>query len=159
MRVDRESVVAHALDLIWLRCCGKAPPAANRVGRVIDENAKKFFTLGEAALKREFRPGIEASLDKLPESIRRFSAEIRPELTRIKIICFSELKACNLMWSHYAESHAGLVIEFQCADGCDSVYRLAKPVIYSERPPQFSDDSTVARILAGDKKFSSDDVD
>lgn len=159
IRVDQEAIIKLALELIWARCVGAAPPAANQLGKTIDAFAKKLESLGEFKLKEEFRRGLLISLEKLPDSVRKFSAEVRPQLSTTKIICFSECKKSNLMWSHYAESHAGLVLEFRNAEGCDSVYRLAKPVFYSEHPPQFSDTETLAKIMAGDENISHDSVD
>lgn len=159
IRVDQEAIIKLALDLIWARCIGAAPAAANQVGKTIDAYAQKLASLGESKLKEEFRPGLVNSLEKLPDLVRKFSAEVRPQLSTTKIICFSECKESNLMWSHYAESHAGLVLEFRNAEGCDSVYRLARPVCYSEHPPQFSDAETLAKIIAGDENISYDSID
>jgi hypothetical protein len=44
------------------------------------------------------------------------------------------------MWSHYAENHAGAVIEFRAAQEVDSPLLVAQPVRYSQEMPRLSYD-------------------
>lgn len=158
-RFDKEAVIARSLELIWLRCMRRAGPAANQVGKFIDLHADHFLALGEAETKKQMRLGVEAAADALPSSVSKFSTMLMPDLARMKIICFSEIKGSMLMWSHYAENHAGIVLEFQNAESCDSVYKMSRPINYSSHPPQFSDSETIAKILAGDENIRSDVID
>lgn len=153
--VDRAKVVDLALDLAWARCCGRAPKPENVMGHLLDQHAAQFYLLGEAAFKARMRRGVEIFLNDLPAKIRAFSTGLIPDLGRMKLICFSERNDSTLMWSHYAESHSGLVLGFANAESCDSVYKLARKVDYSARPPQFANEEELAAIVAGNASIPS----
>ncbi|WP_166636934.1 DUF2971 domain-containing protein [Cognatilysobacter terrigena] len=157
--VDRDRVIDLALDLIWERCCGRAPPAANAMGRLLDQKGAQFRRTGQGALKAAMRPGVEAFLAKLPEHVSSFSTGLFSDLGRTKLICFSERTDSVLMWSHYSESHCGIVLGFSNVDSCDSVYKLAKRVDYRPHPPRFADEEELAAIVAGNAGIPHDVVD
>ena len=64
-----------------------------------------------------------------------------------------------MMWGLYADKHSGLVLEFGNANGVDSVYKLAKPVTYSDRAPRILDDEELASFLAGNIQLNPERVD
>jgi len=147
---DRDEVVRLALDLLWQRCEGKSSPATTDMARLIDMSRPTWLRMGRDEFGNKIGQGIHQTLDKLPIVTKKFSEELRSKLATIKVICFSERHDCNLMWSHYAESHSGLVLEFRNVDGLDSPYKMAKPIQYSARPPQFATNEELARFISGD---------
>ena len=56
--------------------------------------------------------------------------EFNTLLDKYLFFCVSKNPACNLMWSHYADSHKGFCIEFK------SEYLKAKKIAYKERIPR-----------------------
>jgi hypothetical protein len=83
-------------------------------------------------------------LDSLTESRRQIAAQISerekaPELLyaqkwhemkrKYRVVCFSEVATNILIWSHYADSHKGVVLGFQSNEG------FARKVSYSRDVP------------------------
>ncbi len=150
IEVDRDEVAARTLELMWRRIDGDAAPSESPVAQLLDQNRNVFFAMGRHGLDEHFRPAILKSLDKLQGATKKFCDELRGPLSTSKVICFSARKDSILMWSHYAESHAGLVLEFRNIDGLDSPYKVAKPIHYSERAPQFAEAAELSALLAGE---------
>jgi hypothetical protein len=60
------------------------------------------------------------------------AANVRTLTQNIGVLCLSEIRDDILMWSHYADSHRGLCLEF---DGSYEFFARAQPITYkSERP-------------------------
>jgi len=150
---DRDEIAARTLDLMWRRCEGHALPAESAIAQILDHNRGAWLALGRQAFDEQLRPGIYASLDKVRTATKKFCDELRGPLTTSKVICFSARKDSILMWSHYAEAHSGLVLEFRDVLGMDSPYKMAKPIIYSARAPQFADAIELSCLLAGESKI------
>jgi hypothetical protein len=120
---------------------------------LIEVTRELWLKRGRADFEEGIAPGIHAVLDKLPEVTARFSSELRDHLATIKVICFSERHDSSLMWSHYADSHAGLVFEFRNVVELDSPYKLAKPIQYSSHPPKLATTDELARFISGDERI------
>jgi hypothetical protein len=77
-------------------------------------------------------------------------------LNENRIFCMSENYDNLLMWSHYADSHKGVVIRFKVIPEIQSAFSAASPVIYSERPPSLGtfDDIFYKTIGAVDQDIS-----
>ncbi len=52
----------------------------------------------------------------------------------LRILCLSVSPNLDSMWLHYAENHAGMVIEVSCLPIFDSVWLAAREVIYTDEP-------------------------
>ncbi len=83
---------------------------------------------------------IQTRKDLHPNNIRKQEKKIRADIQRINknvgIFSMSAIRDNLLMWSHYADSHRGICIQFKVTNdklfGCD----LSK-VIYQEEYPNF----------------------
>jgi hypothetical protein len=81
--------------------------------------------------------------DDILEGIRNGSAyfhnelkqQFLQEMAKTCIFCLTESNDNLLMWSHYAQQHSGLVIEFSAKDS-NSVLHKAEPVHYSTKLPK-----------------------
>jgi hypothetical protein len=54
------------------------------------------------------------------------------------------------MWNwvtHYADSYRGAVLQFEAVDELDSVWLLARPVVYQAAPPAIADPRTWAHCM------------
>jgi len=70
--------------------------------------------------------------DKQLETIQKRWTEIIEETNKtIKVCCFSELNDSLLMWSHYADQHKGICIEYDFIDE-DKIRPFLQPIIYSK---------------------------
>lgn len=157
---DSHYVTQRALDLMWERIQhpGQQPPM-NKMGALLERFRPHFLRLGRDWLDRDLRPGIEEALAKLPELLDTFGKEIVGRLQTVKVLCLSKVQDDNTMWGLYADNHRGLILEFANAEGVDSVYRIAKPVNYSDRAPPILDDEGLANFLAGNITLTADLVD
>lgn len=147
---DMEHVTRRALDLMWERVQkpGLRPPG-NKIGAVLEQFSIDFFQRGREQFDKDMRRGIAESLAKLPGLLEAFSKEILEHISKVKVLCLSRALDDNTMWGLYADNHRGLVLEFANAEGVDSVYRVAKPVNYSDRAPPLLEDEGLANYLAG----------
>lgn len=152
---DSNYVTERALALMWERIehPGQRPPM-NKMGVFLDQFRSKFVHLGFEIFKQEMRPGVKLSLANLPDLMRKIGKEVVDHMRTIKVLCLSRINDDNTMWGLYAENHRGLVLEFANAEGIDSVYRMAKPVNYSERAPPMLNDEELAHFLAGNIALS-----
>jgi hypothetical protein len=92
---------------------------------------------------------VDEQLAKLARGMTAFNAEVMGEqFANARIFCFSETPLSILMWSYYAENHAGLILRFR-DDTPDNPLTQAKPVRYVQQmPPLYSDDE-LSDLLAG----------
>jgi hypothetical protein len=64
--------------------------------------------------------------------------EIRTETNKnIRVTCFSERNDSILMWSHYADQHQGICLQYNFTD-CEEIRYLIQPAYYSETVFQLS---------------------
>ena len=147
---DAEHVTQRALNLMWERIQhpGQRPPM-NQMGALLEGLSAHFLQQGREQFDKDMRLGIGETLAKLPGHMDVFGKEIVGYLKTVKVLCLSRARDDNTMWALYADNHRGLVLEFANADGVDSVYRVAKPVNYSDRAPPLLDDEGLANFLAG----------
>jgi len=150
---DRGFLIDHSLELMWARVTnpGMEPPC-NRVGEILEENRAFFLRNGKDMFLKRMRPGIENSAANLPALLNAFSSEVIQHLSRVKVLCLSSVKDDNGMWGLYGNNE-GLVLEFVNVPELDSVYRLAKPIHYSDSAPRMLCDEEMADVLAGNRKL------
>lgn len=80
--------------------------------------------------------------DSAEESLSRYSKEIELRIgQRYRVCCFSTKSRCALMWSHYANKHQGICLEF---DVRDPVFLCAalKVEYYAEYPVLYAHENT-----------------
>jgi hypothetical protein len=157
---DANHVTRRALDLMWERIQNPgSQPSMNQMGGILDWLGPHHPWLTREQFDKDMRPGVAKALVKFPERVEMFNEEVIEHLKTIKVLCLSKVHSNNMMWGLYAEEHRGLVLEFGNAYGVDSVYKLAKPVIYSDRSPPILDDEGLANFLAGNIILTPDLVD
>ncbi len=92
-----------------------------------------------------FRESALILISRLPE----FHAKQKEILADTKLLCFTETNTNILMWSHYADLHRGVVLEFKCVPEIDSAWGAAQPVRYSREMPKFMSDEEFAKSMSG----------
>lgn len=84
--------------------------------------------------------------------LSEFNAAQARVLDRTGIICFAETPASMLMWSHYGESHKGVVVVFRIVVEADA-FLGALPACYGNEFPRFKfntfadSDATIRALL------------
>jgi hypothetical protein len=108
----------------------------------------------------------KASPDRLRSMVREVIDRITPEacdevfkrwetniLDNSGIICLSEIRDDILMWSHYAEQHKGVCLEFRF-EATASLFDLPLPVDYRQHYPEFDFAEQFSKVstLAAERK-------
>lgn len=83
-----------------------------------------------------------------PKFLSNYRKDVVLTLNKSKILCLSKAFDEMLMWSHYANNHAGALIVF-APTAQDSQFSIAKPVRYCEELPELLDVQTHALLLTG----------
>jgi hypothetical protein len=155
---DGDRVVSRVLQRLVDVYMGRAQPAA---GSAFDDNAKLLRTLlprlTEADIRSEHRPMICEFLTAFERGLPKLHEELRMLLAPRKILCLSEMPDNILMWAHYAENHAGAVIEFSCIPKYASAWEAAKPVRYQATMPLLADEDALVQSLISQKKIATND--
>jgi len=97
---------------------------------------------------REIGEVIDSFFDELPARIASMSEVILSQFANDKILCLSETPDSILMWSYYAQNHAGMVLRFT-DDTPDNPLVKARPVRYVDQMPSLLEDEMLSDLLAG----------
>lgn len=158
--LDSGFVMERALDLMWERLSNpKTHATGNQMGAMLDVFRSRFLSMGPHQFREQMRPGVEAALESYSQRMDAFGTEIVEHLQRVKVLCLSSTHDNNALWGLYANHHRGLVLEFANVAGLDSVYKCARPVTYSDKPPPMLGDEDIAQLLAGNIELSTKLVD
>lgn len=147
---DPKEVRALALSKLWTDFCSVAPvKPGNIAGHSIQLLKSSGIQMTRDQFEREFGPtidtGIEQGLRYLPE----FHRQVRELARQHKILCLSTGIDSTLMWSYYSENHQGLALSFRSAEGCDSPWRMGRPVTYSKQMPRLFSAETQSDVHSG----------
>lgn len=153
LEYDRQQVVNRVLDRFMDVYTGRAQPVA---GRTLDEKAKLLRAcmpgIKEGKVRNEHRAAIYETLRLTEDGLPKLHEELRTVLASRKLLCLSEIPDSLIMWAHYAENHAGAVIEVSyLEDGTyASTWGAAKPVRYTANMPRLADERALTRCLLGE---------
>jgi hypothetical protein len=74
----------------------------------------------------------------LKDDTFRFLEELRMKWRLMhddhRILCLTKSANSASMWSRYADEYRGIMLEFRCDTNTDNVFKIAKPVHYSDEP-------------------------
>lgn len=151
---DADALVPRSLELMWERVTNPgSKPIVNKLSFALEEHREAFLAMGKRKFMEDMRVGVEQSLNDLPGVLEKFSGEFMDYLSTVKVLCLSSVNDDNGMWGLYAGDNQGLVLEFANQPGLDSVFQLAKPINYSDRPPSMLTDEAMSEFMAGDRKL------
>ena len=108
---------------------------------VLDRIMRWFHRQAENPLAPEAKLQLETGLREDPtkrlEFIRGLSSAHEREISKRRVYCITSNPTSMLMWSHYADHHKGICLEF----GVDNpLFAKAAEVIYCEKYPVWSPD-------------------
>ncbi len=98
---------------------------------------KKFV---EEFVDRKFSSASEAEKNHMIEKLMSVNTlenirnGLQSEVDKAGIVCFSKVRDDILMWSHYADKHKGLCLEFDGSSNC-IFFGEAQPVEYEDYTP------------------------
>lgn len=122
---------------------------AVRMLQLIFSKNQHDFSLEEGEYIRE---GLMEGMENLKSKESMHSQIIHEILSDTSIFCVSETHNNILMWSHYADNHTGVAVEFH-AQLEDSAFILAQPVRYMTKIPIITYEDIVARKLGPNQLF------
>ncbi|HEY3304027.1 MAG TPA: DUF2971 domain-containing protein [Candidatus Binatia bacterium] len=105
---------------------------------------KRDLRLRMAARMRRDPGPMTAGQFEAFAALKQVWREIVPKL---RVLCLSELHDVTSMWFHYADKYRGAVLQFEAVDQLDSVFLVARPVIYQDTPPAIATKKAWARCL------------
>jgi hypothetical protein len=92
---------------------------------------KPYFTFIKICESKGLKVSLSAA-DQIKKQEKRW-VEILTQITEnIKVCCFSERKDSLLMWSHYANEHKGICIEYEFENESETRTFL-QPILYSNK--------------------------
>ncbi|MEO9169307.1 MAG: DUF2971 domain-containing protein [Aestuariivirga sp.] len=152
LNFDQERVVDLTCEMICNRFTENRP-TKNLVGHLLEFMKSRGVSLTASEVREEFESAAQESLGVLRLNFVAFNSELVDGLANSKLLCLSADALSILMWSHYSESHKGLLLEFSSPEDLDSSFRLARPVNYLNSPPNFTSDHKLAAVLSGEEDF------
>jgi hypothetical protein len=106
--------------------------------------------MGREEFGREMGRALHASFDKTEQGMKAFNTLVREQFALDKILCLSEQPDNILMWSYYAQNHAGAVLRFTDQTPNNPLKR-ARRIRYVDIMPSLFDDEMLSDMLAGYK--------
>ena len=125
------------------------PKVAFMINRL---RSKDYDDIRETVMSEIFQsiddnPNSDGSL----EIMKRQWASFLPEL---RILCLSESNDNIALWSHYSDSHKGVVLELKSVEELDSVWLIAQPIVYLESSPILATKSDWIKSITGEKPLN-----
>jgi hypothetical protein len=149
LRFDRQAARTMALEKSWQHYYGElVDRPLNNLGRCIREVRHRFPRMSREEFNREIGGSIDASIDVTEKSISGFSGEIIKRFANDKILCLSDVSDSILMWSYYAQNHAGVVLRFT-DETPDNPLTTARRIRYVNQMPSLFNDEMLSDMLAG----------
>lgn len=148
-------LINEAVDELWLVYSRKKQfEAKNRLGYFVQEMSIKSPGIAENDFKASVRKGVVESLAAQKVNLPKLHAWSREQLQTVLVLCLTETPSNILMWSHYANCHTGVALQFATLDA--SSWGAAKPVVYRQRMPLLFDHDRLLKFLTGRTDLSKD---
>jgi hypothetical protein len=98
---------------------------------------------------------IDMGIQRSKNSYNDIKEQWSKFIPEFRILCLSEVCDNSLMWSHYSDSHKGVVFELQCINDLDSPWLIAQPVTYQDSPPILATKQEWVKSMTGQKCFNA----
>jgi len=155
IKFDREKIKDKVLARLWDAFYGNAKIAPkNQFGTIISLFRHRFPRLSRIEFDREFGDALEETFDRMPQLLPRFQSDVRAIMESTKILCLTTVPDSILMWTHYADSHKGIVLKFRDAPSLDSPWKMARAVEYVTAMPKLYDESFLVEFLSGQEELT-----
>jgi hypothetical protein len=150
INVNKEQLKATALEKMWGRYSGEeAHPVGNMVGIMLEMLRQYAPGMTKADFFAHFGPGIEEGYHRAMAALPSINAQTAPGIATMKVLSLTTMPSNNLMWTHYADAHRGVVLRLRSIPALDSPYGMAKPMNYVETFPSLLDEEDLVNMSAG----------
>lgn len=157
VQYDRAKIVEEALDEMWAIYAEKKQfVVANALGAVLKMLSLRPNVISRDEFVGHLRLGLEGSLKKLEETLPSLHSTLRKHLSPIQLLCLSQTHDNLLMWSHYAQKHAGVVLRLSCPGDENSPLLMAREVQYRKEMPLLFDHSRLLKYLTGQATLNAE---
>lgn len=110
-------------------------------------------SMRNGSTKRDSEPFWAGEKDKIIQNhrdqLQQFQQAWKYQIRKYRVLCLSENDNNLLMWSHYADSHQGVLFKFRCIDHPSAHFRDTKQVQYNTALPVVATLSQWANWLIG----------
>ena len=107
----------------------------------VEQDTTMEISLNFSISRNGGTPKVEEKKFEIPNLIQQsndwYKRHFKWMLPRTKVCCFSKSKTNELMWSHYANNHEGMVLEYDISFDLN-LFQYAIPVIYHDRLPEIN---------------------
>jgi hypothetical protein len=160
--VNPEKAIAMALEKSWQHHYGALLDLPlNKLGESIRQLRGVFPKLSREEFNSEIGEAMHETILKTVQGMREFNTTMKEFFKTDKILCLSEKSDDILMWSYYAQNHAGAVLCFTDQTP-DNPLSRAQRIRYVEKMPSLFNDEMMSDMLAGysgmDKRKIMDEV-
>ncbi len=145
-----QPVVNEIIKLIYRRITSgtqSTPFIEKNWKRLQKPNSAQRDIILSSRLPKFIRHVIKRNNDNSKKQWTKFIPEFR-------ILCLSEIGDNILMWSHYSDSHKGIVLELQPINTLDSPLLIAQPVVYQDSPPILATKQEWINHITGQKPLN-----
>lgn len=157
--IDMSKVKQASLDNIWRLYSGTEPiVAANPLGIALELLRVYAPGLPKEHLLNEISTGFDEGASVIRSNMPKNREEILSGLSQIKILSLTIRPDISLMWSHYANSHRGVVMRFRSIPEIDSMFGMAKPVIYSQTRPTLLTEEYLINSFSGLDSLNTSEI-
>jgi hypothetical protein len=148
--IDEERITRLTIDSLWTAFYSpEGIKAGNPLGDLIRQYRSIFPKLSRDAFGTAFGELIRGMCRRLPAHVSELNLRFQEGMKHAKVLCLSERRDSVLMWSHYADSHEGVVFELACVPELDSAWGSAMRVTYRDVMPPAFDDESLIRLGSG----------
>ena len=145
---DEAELIRNVVNELWLAYSRKkAFEPKNRLGYFVREMSISTPGLKEGDFKVRVRQSVAGSLAAQRAALPKLQAWSREQLETALVLCLTETPSNILMWSHYADCHKGLVLQFATLEA--SSWAAARPVTYQQKMPLLFDHDQLLNFLTG----------
>lgn len=146
---NKAEVVDIALEKSWESFNNVEAPIGNALGVMLAFMREKGVKISREEFMKEMRPALIECCANLRAGLPELDAVFLKELATTKVLCLSGSPIIVPLWTHYAQEHKGIVLEFGEAAGLDSPWKLARPMNYVDAPPKLYDDEFWSDMMSG----------
>jgi hypothetical protein len=106
-------------------------------------------------IRRESSSGPTLGQIQSLADLRQLWSAIVPVL---RVLCLSEVNDVTPMWLQYADQYRGVVLQFEALDEVDSVFLMARPVVYQDALPAIANRQAWVRCIVREGKAAFVDL-
>ncbi len=97
---------------------------------------------------------IEKGIQRAKNGYEKIKEQWSVFIPQFRILSLSAVHDNLLMWSHYSDSHKGVVLELQGVNHLDSPWLIAEPVVYQNSPPMAATKQEWIKSITGQKRLN-----